>query len=98
MSALIDKDEALKRLEETKCNVPSSFLGGIDLAKAVIQKIRPVDAGVSIAGNKVNLCDSCLFSYPVCAALVEDLRFGDGIGNDNICACACYIARGENHD
>ena len=45
---------------------------------------------MQITGNKVNLCDSCSQSYPECPSEFENLIFGDGIGNDNICACSYY--------
>lgn len=40
--------------------------------------------------NKVNLCDSCRFTYPSCPSETQDVIFGNGIGNDNICACSKY--------
>ena len=43
-----------------------------------------------IFGNGVNLCDSCKQSYPGCDAHADDMCFGDGKGDDNICACAKY--------
>ncbi len=45
----------------------------------------------SISNNEVNLCDSCCEQYPSCP---QDLKviFGDGVGNDNVCACNKYDA------
>lgn len=40
--------------------------------------------------NQVNLCDSCTYTYPECPSEKEDVIFGNGIGNDNICACNKY--------
>lgn len=40
--------------------------------------------------NEVNLCDSCKQTYPECPSTTEDVLFGDGKGDDNICACALY--------
>lgn len=40
--------------------------------------------------NQINLCDSCDYSYPDCPAKNDDVIFGNGIGNDNICACNKY--------
>ena len=37
--------------------------------------------------NQTNLCDSCDYSFPDCPSKYEDVIFGNGIGNDNICAC-----------
>lgn len=40
--------------------------------------------------NQTNLCDSCDYSYPDCPSKNDDVIFGNGIGNDNICACNKY--------
>ena len=40
--------------------------------------------------NQVNLCDSCTYTYPECPSEKDDVIFGNGIGNDNICACNKY--------
>ena len=40
--------------------------------------------------NQTNLCDSCDCSYPDCPSKYDDVIFGNGIGNDNICACNKY--------
>ena len=40
--------------------------------------------------NQINLCDSCDYSYPDCPSGSDDVIFGNGIGNDNICACNKY--------
>ena len=37
--------------------------------------------------NQVHLCDSCSYTYPECPSVYTDVIFGNGIGNDNICAC-----------
>lgn len=41
--------------------------------------------------NQINLCDSCDYLYPDCPAKNDDVSFGNGIGNDNICACNKYL-------
>lgn len=46
---------------------------------------------VVIKGNKVNLCDSCRLNYPTCPPKFQDIAFGDGKGNDNVCMCSSYI-------
>lgn len=40
--------------------------------------------------NQVNLCDSCRHIYPECPSGKDDVIFGNGKGNDNICACNKY--------
>ena len=40
--------------------------------------------------NQINLCDSCDYSFPECPSKNDDVIFGNGTGNDNICACNKY--------
>lgn len=40
--------------------------------------------------NQVHLCDSCRHVYPECPSGKDDVIFGNGKGNDNICACNKY--------
>ena len=42
--------------------------------------------------NSVNLCDSCRYDYPECPSGADDVLYGNGIGNDNICCCNKYCA------
>jgi len=46
--------------------------------------------------NKVNLCDSCTWKYPECK--YDNLIFGDGKGDDNICACSNYAPLMTNQE
>lgn len=41
--------------------------------------------------NQVHLCDSCSYTYPECPSVYTDMIFGNGSGNDNICACSKYL-------
>lgn len=50
--------------------------------------------GAKVINNKVNLCDSCRFTIAECGAKFEDVMFGDGRGNDNVCSCRFYEAKG----
>lgn len=43
-----------------------------------------------VENNSVHLCNSCLNCYPECADEKQQILFGDGIGNDNICCCNRY--------
>lgn len=43
-----------------------------------------------IQNNAVHLCDSCQYTYVTCPSHGNDAVFGDGKGNDNICACNKY--------
>ena len=40
--------------------------------------------------NQVHLCDSCRHVFPECPSEKDDVIFGNGKGNDNICACNKY--------
>jgi len=50
-----------------------------------IEQLPPVQPD-----NQINLCDSCGYSYPDCPSKNDDVIFGNGTGNDNICACNKY--------
>lgn len=57
------------------------------------------DIGVSILNikdNKVNLCNSCIHSYPQCSG--NKIIFGDGRGKDNICCCNKYEVKNNTED
>jgi hypothetical protein len=43
-----------------------------------------------IQNNALHLCDSCQYTYVTCPSHGNDAVFGDGKGNDNICACNKY--------
>jgi len=48
-----------------------------------------------IENTKINLCDTCKQTYPECPAVGDDITFGDGVGNDNVCKCRFYEAEDE---
>lgn len=54
----------------------------IDAIHERLQTIQP--------DNQVHLCDSCRHVYPECPSEKDDVIFGNGKGNDNICACNKY--------
>lgn len=39
--------------------------------------------------NRVNLCDSCTYTFPDCKAMYSEVLFGKGY--DNICMCRHYV-------
>ena len=39
--------------------------------------------------SKKNMCDSCHSDFATCKP--DMVKFGDGIGNDNVVACSQYI-------
>lgn len=44
-----------------------------------------------VSNNHIHLCQSCYKEYPNCDADNDDIMFGDGTGNDNICCCNKYL-------
>ena len=48
------------------------------------------DGTFEVRGNAVHLCESCKNEYPECDGAIDNIMFGDGVGNDNICCCASY--------
>lgn len=68
--------------------------------KLVIRKYRKMqknrqefrkEKSMKITNNCIHLCQSCYKEYPNCDANNDDIVFGDGIGNDNICCCNKYL-------
>lgn len=67
------------------------FYKAIAILNASIQKAaETLDINLTHYHNEVNLCDSCKQTYPECPSTIEDVLFGDGKGDDNICACNKY--------
>lgn len=46
--------------------------------------------------TKRNLCSECCYPYPECPATENDVIFGDGVGNDNICCCEKFKSDTED--
>ena len=66
-------------------------LGYPRLADAVMNEERfPPEQPEHIQNNSVHLCGSCQYTFPTCPTHDSDVIFGDGKGNDNICACNKY--------
>ena len=59
-------------------------LGWLDCQK-YIEDLPPTQPD-----NQIHLCYSCEYDYPDCPCEYNDVIFGNGIGNDNICACNKY--------
>lgn len=55
----------------------------------ILRKLPPAQPE-RIQNNAVHLCDSCQYTYVTCPSHGNDAVFGDGKGNDNICACNKY--------
>ena len=78
---LIDADAAID-IVEFECGEWSG------LARTIIEAIKQLPSAQP--DNQIHLCDSCDYSYPDCPSKNDDVIFGNGIGNDNICACNKY--------
>lgn len=44
-----------------------------------------------VSNNHIHLCQSCYKEFQNCDADSDDIMFGDGTGNDNICCCNKYL-------
>ena len=53
--------------------------------ESILRRLQPAQPD-----NQIHLCDSCGYSYPECPSESNDVIFGNGNGNDNICACGKY--------
>ena len=84
MSDLIDRQITMDAIAETVVNGECL---GCTLAEDILYDVPSAQLN-----NQVHLCNSCKYknSYPVCPSGKDDVIFGNGVGNDNICACACY--------
>ena len=47
--------------------------------------------------SKDNLCDYCKLHIPTCPK-ANHIKFGDGIGNDNVIECSEYILKEWNNN
>ena len=80
-SDTISRQAAKKELKEKVFrNYTDEFWGAMQV----------LDELPSVPNNQVNLCDSCTYTYPECPSEINDIFFGNGFGNDNICACNKY--------
>ena len=69
--------------------LPGTYRQALNMAVTALEKLDSVPPAQP--NNQVNLCDSCKYSYPDCPSEVDDVIFGNGKGNDNICACNKYL-------
>lgn len=89
-----DAIEAIKNLPRWVMDANGEFQ---PVDPPTVSMLDPEDAVSAIENlpsaqpdNQTNLCDSCDYSYPDCPSKNDDVIFGSGIGNDNICACNKY--------
>ena len=67
----------------------SGYLVGLPLMKDALVLLKaqePIEA-------RLNLCDSCAKLYPECDATADAIKFGCGVGNDNVIGCMAYVNR-----
>lgn len=81
MSDLISRQAAIKIANE-ECFELKGLFGRIKDGLNALPPAQPE--------NQVHLCDSCRHVYPECPSGKDDVIFGNGKGNDNICACNKY--------
>lgn len=43
--------------------------------------------------KRLHLCESCSKDYPECDATFDGIKFGSGVGNDNVIGCTAYVNR-----
>ena len=80
---LIDADRLCAVLNEKKIPVDSRV--NYEIVNA------PTVSATKKLNNQIHLCDSCKYNYPNCPSENEDVLFGNGVDNDNICCCAKYF-------
>lgn len=88
----IERQMALKTigLIKSKRDETSVFSDDFDIISRIETMIAISNLPSARPDNKVNLCDSCKYNYPDCPSKSNDVIFGNGKGNDNICACNKY--------
>ena len=69
-----------------------AYVDGLTDAYTLICQAPTADVVERTQKNSVNLCDSCRYDYPECPSGADDVLYGNGIGNDNICCCNKYCA------
>lgn len=67
----------------------------LDAYHMAIEALKEQTTPTIKLNNQIHLCDSCKYNYPNCPSENEDVLFGNGVGNDNICCCAKYLASAD---
>lgn len=92
---LIDADKLKKQLDTVYNEMANEReRKGLRLARWFLISAPTVSATKKL-NNQIHLCDSCKYNYPNCPSENEDVLFGNGVGNDNICCCAKYLASAD---
>lgn len=64
-----------------------------DLMKVIHYALFELEAIRETEDTKINLCNSCTQELPTCGAIHNDIRYGDGIGNDTIIRCQKFTPK-----
>lgn len=92
--AQLSKEDATKDTISISRRSAIEAIESIDVLDGYQDKMDLIDMVKKIPpgrpDNQVHLCDSCKYDYPNCPSESDDVIFGNGIGNDNICACNKY--------
>lgn len=75
-------DAARDRMGKGETNIGDTFIECFEMILNALPSAQP--------DNQIHLCDSCEYNYPDCPCKPNDVIFGNGKGNDNICACNKY--------
>ena len=91
MSDLIDRQDAIYALGKAPQVWRGDDLYAVGVRKQYNRDRLAIENMPSARiENQVHLCDSCRHVYPECPGGKDDVIFGNGKGNDNICACNQY--------
>ena len=100
----IEREEAIKTLQhcgaENFCPhcISTTNCYGCNMRDALdmaIEALKEQTTPTIKLNNQIHLCDSCKYNYPNCPSENEDVLFGNGVGNDNICCCAKYFVSAD---
>ena len=86
---LIDRQDVIELVKNSYYDLAESMEDTWAMV-ADVEKL-PSAQPERIQNNVVHLCDSCQYTYATCPSHGNDAGFGDGKGNDNICACNKYL-------
>ena len=84
MSDLIDRQAAIDAVKDAIISDEQPY------AEDALRKLPSAEPD-----NQVHLCNSCKYDYPECPVEGSDVIFGNGIGHDNVCACAKFEIKPE---
>ncbi len=83
-------EEAIKWLDSLLDTIGKQEYISLWHYEQALVEIKELLENQSEINNTIHLCDSCQKVYPECDSTAKEVIFGTGVGNDNICACACY--------